>query len=101
MNAPEEASWTGWDEVLYGQRWIWPPPPGWAERELLQPTVVTDGGPWAEHNYPCPVCVERPAVRHLSVGAYGPCDECGSKGWRLAISSWDRLFRWATEWRSR
>ena len=53
-----------------------------AER-LLQPTVITDGGPWAEHDMPCAVCRVRPAVLNLNVGMFEPCWTCQEQGFRL------------------
>lgn len=49
--------------------------------EMLQPEIVTDGGPWAMHNMPCAVCVERKAILNLSIGVFEPCGECQSLGW--------------------
>lgn len=50
---------------------------------MLVPTIVTDGGPWAAHNMPCPVCYERKAVLWLHDGAFHPCDHCTADGWVL------------------
>lgn len=50
--------------------------------ELLKPTVVTDGGPWARHNMPCSVCGERHAILHLNTGVFEPCGECTRAGWK-------------------
>lgn len=50
---------------------------------LLRPTVVTDGGPWADHDMPCAVCRTRPAVLDLASGVFEPCWECQSDGWQL------------------
>jgi hypothetical protein len=50
--------------------------------DLLQPTVLTDGGPWATHNMPCPVCGQRPAVLELHDGRFHPCWDCQRAGWR-------------------
>jgi hypothetical protein len=46
-------------------------------------TIVSDGGPWALHDMPCPVCVEQKAVLDLNTGRFGPCGECQREGWRL------------------
>lgn len=50
---------------------------------LLMPTVVTDGGPWAAHNMPCPVCITRGAMLNLDDGVFHPCDRCRLSGWNL------------------
>jgi hypothetical protein len=50
---------------------------------ILSPVVYTDGGPWAQHNFPCPVCRGRRAVLDLSQGVFAPCWECQRSGWRL------------------
>lgn len=42
-----------------------------------------DGAPVAEHNFPCAVCQDLPAVLHLPTGIFHPCRLCQSVGWRL------------------
>lgn len=49
----------------------------------LDITLVSDGGPWAVHNMPCPVCLNRKAVVDLSLGGFGPCWPCRELGWDL------------------
>jgi hypothetical protein len=48
------------------------------------PVVVTDGGPWATHDYACMVCRREKAVIDLGTGIFGPCWQCQSEGWRIA-----------------
>ena len=50
---------------------------------LLRPTIVTDGGPWAEHDYPCPVHLDEPAVLHLDTGIFHPSWKADKEGWML------------------
>jgi len=64
----------------------------------LAPLVgVTDWGPWAQHNVPCPVCKERHAVVNLAGWVFGPCGECRREGWELRPPGrkrwWERLTR--------
>ena len=49
----------------------------------LHPKVVTDGGPWADHNMPCAVCWSRAAVLNLNDGVFEPCWECQRTGFKL------------------
>ena len=49
---------------------------------LLEPTIITDGGPWADHNMPCAVCRALPAVLALNSGRFEPCWTCQRAGWR-------------------
>jgi hypothetical protein len=49
----------------------------------LEVTVVTDGGPWAHHNMPCPVCQNNQAVLNMNTGVFGPCRDCEKKGWEI------------------
>ena len=51
--------------------------------QIHEPLVVTDGGPWAEHDYACPTCQVRKAVLFLNTGQFHPCDQCRSEGWEL------------------
>lgn len=43
--------------------------------------VKTDGGPWAEHNFPCPICHKESAVLQLDGWVFQPCWDCSGKGW--------------------
>lgn len=48
-----------------------------------EPVIVTDGGPWAEHDMACAVCHENKAVLFLNTGVFWPCDRCRARGWAL------------------
>jgi hypothetical protein len=71
----------------------------WSEDErpgLAEIRGVTDWGPWAQHNFPCPVCKERPAIVDLAGWIFGPCPQCSARGWELSCGRkrwWDRLTR--------
>lgn len=65
---------------------------------LAEIRAVTDWGPWAQHNFPCPVCKERVARVELSGWVFGPCWECATAGWKLELRPrrtrwWERLTR--------
>ncbi len=49
----------------------------------LEPTIITDGGPWAEHNMPCAVKQSEPAVLDLGTGIFMPSWEAQRDGWML------------------
>ena len=51
--------------------------------EAHKPVIVTDGGPWAEHDQLCAVCSEHKAVLDVATGIFFPCDPCFTAGWRL------------------
>lgn len=71
----------------------------WADSErpaLAEVRAVTDWGPWAQHNFPCPVCKERGARVDLAGWVFSPCDHCTVAGWELRIRHkrwWERLTR--------
>lgn len=44
--------------------------------------VVTDGGPWVEHNMPCPICREKHAIMQLWDGNFLPCWSCQKDGYK-------------------
>jgi hypothetical protein len=48
-----------------------------------QPTVASDGGPWAEHDMACAVCRKRNAVLILETGYFQPCWGCQTAGFYL------------------
>lgn len=50
-------------------------------------SVTTDGGPWATHNMPCPVCHTARAMMNLDGWIFQPCDECSEAGWELKLKS--------------
>lgn len=44
--------------------------------------IITDGGPWAEHNFPCPVYVQsRSAVYNLNTCVFEPSWTAQKDGW--------------------
>lgn len=62
--------------------------------DLHEPVIVTDGGPWAEHDMACAVCHQRKAVLELHSGNFQPCWSCQSQGWMITR----RRRRWWTDW---
>lgn len=61
------------------------------------------GSPMAEHNYPCPVCLDHPAVYNLSAGRHGsgtmsPCWECQGRGFHLLRLIPGSLISWFVKW---
>lgn len=62
--------------------------------ELLEPTIITDGGPWALHDMPCAVCLVKPAVYDLGNGTFQPCWNCQIYDWQLV----KRRKRWWKLW---
>ncbi len=70
----------------------------WAHAEkpgLARVRGVTDGGPWAQHNFPCPVCKERPARVDIAGWVFGPCSECRIAGWELGWAKPRPRKRWS------
>lgn len=58
---------------------------------MHEPQIVTDGGPWAFHDYACPVCHETKAILLLHKGVFMPCDQCQEDGWAiLRLPKWLR-----------
>lgn len=49
--------------------------------EIHEPVIVTDGGPWAEHDQACPVCRMNKAVLDFHYGIFQPCWQCQKIGW--------------------
>lgn len=43
--------------------------------KLFKPTIVTDGGPWVQHNMPC-LCLKNHAVYNMDKGRFEFCWEC-------------------------
>lgn len=67
-------------------------------QELVRPQVFTDGGPWATHNFPCPVCWEHKAMLNLAGWVAEPCRGCTEEGWALSYRKlhdpwWKRWLR--------
>lgn len=57
--------------------------------ELMKIEVITDGGPWATHNYPCPVYQDLHAIINLNSGVFTPSRKAESEGWRLIqVKGW-------------
>lgn len=56
--------------------------PGVTELTYEPVSVLTDGGPWAQHNFPCPVCKKAFAVMELDGWIFNPCRNCESN-WKL------------------
>jgi len=44
--------------------------------KIFKPTIITDGGPWADHDMPCPVCQKNSAVLQIWNKVFQPCWEC-------------------------
>jgi hypothetical protein len=65
---------------------------------LHDPVIVTDGGPWCEHDMACAICRRRKAVIDLESGIFQPCWGCQRAGWfllRHSPKSGARRRRWA------
>ena len=50
--------------------------------ELHKPVILTDGGPWAEHDHACSVCHVEKAVLRLDGYTFLPCWKCQEMGWQ-------------------
>ncbi len=51
-----------------------------------RPEILTDGGPWAEHDIACPVCwnyTDHGAVLDIGTAIGSPCDSCRAQGWEI------------------
>lgn len=61
--------------------------------KLSEIEIRTDSGPWAEHNYPCPIYWERPAVYNLGKGIFSPSWQAQKMGWQIVrVNGWFK--RW-------
>jgi hypothetical protein len=69
------------------------------ELPMHQVRIVTDGGPWAIHDMPCPVCQRFKAILVLETGHFGPCSFCAQEGYELVRRS-PALRRIRNFWRS-
>lgn len=58
-----------------------------------EPVIITDGGPWASHDFACPVCHNKHAVLDLNTGVFQPCWDCQTLGWLLTKRT-SKLTRW-------
>ena len=55
--------------------------------------VLTDGGPWAQHNMPCAKCGKNKAIMQLWDGTFQPCRSCQREGWKtVKIPKFLRVF---------
>lgn len=63
---------------------------GYWTTKVHDPVIKTDGGPWAEHDYACMVCLERHAMLDLNTGMFQPCWTCQTDGWKLTHHWWRR-----------
>jgi hypothetical protein len=57
---------------------------------IIEVTPETDGlakievdtdGMVTKHNFPCPICLHRPAVLMINKGTFSPCWHCQDEGW--------------------
>ena len=46
-----------------------------------EPTLVTDGGPWAEHDMACPVLSGEKAMYAVGTGVFMPSQKAQDAGW--------------------
>jgi hypothetical protein len=60
---------------------------------LHVPVILTDGGPWAEHDHACSVCAINSSVLNLNTGIFEPCWLCQGSGWRTTQLSRFALWR--------
>lgn len=66
--------------------------------DVRQPRIVTDGGPWAQHDQACAVYQDQKAVINLNRGIFEPSWAAQSDGWMLVKPP--RWLRWlAKRWR--
>jgi len=50
----------------------------------FKPTIITDGGPWANHNMPCAVMDQtEKAVLDLNSNVFQPSWKAQENGWHL------------------
>jgi hypothetical protein len=60
--------------------------------ELLKVSIETDGGPWAMHDYPCPVFQNAPAVFDMNANVFRPSWVAQERGWRTVRASGWKLW---------
>ena len=63
------------------------------ESKLAEIKIITDGGPWATHNMPCPICMKEKAILSLHNGQFQPCWKCQKTGYITL-----KLPQWLAEW---
>ena len=51
--------------------------------KLHEPQIFTDGGPWATHDYACPVFKNQHAVLDMNKGIFTPSWAAQKEGWKL------------------
>lgn len=63
--------------------------------DLFKPTIVFHG-PVADHNMPCAVCRQGPAVYDFGTDVFEPCWHCQRREWRTmkAVKPMHAFFRW-------
>ncbi len=61
--------------------------------QIHEPQIVTDGGPWAEHDYACPVYADQHAVLVLDDGVFRPSGAAQRDGWRL-VQARSKFHHW-------
>ncbi len=59
---------------------------------LAELQLETDGFV-VDHNFRCPVCLEKPAVYHNPTGHFEPCWDCRKQNWYL-IQIKSPVLRW-------
>ena len=65
--------------------------------QVMKIDIVTDGGPWAEHNYPCPVYTNCKAVLDLDKGIFQPSWIAQKHGYHIIhANTWIKrlIYKW-------
>lgn len=60
---------------------------------LAQIKIESDGGPWVNHNYPCPVIRDSHAVFNLNTGVFEPSWGAQRAGWHIVHAD-----TWIKKW---
>lgn len=61
--------------------------------DIHEPKILTDGGPWAMHDYACPILRDRHAVLRMNDGIFTPSWDAQKLGWRT-VRAQTPLQRW-------
>lgn len=61
--------------------------------KLAEIVIRTDGGPWVEHNMPCPIYGDEPAVYCMNTGIFKPSRAAQRDGYAVTKAD-SRLGRW-------
>lgn len=61
--------------------------------QLAKIEFISDGGPWCEHNMPCPIYGDQHAVYDMNTGIFLPCREAQRNGYVIAKAD-TRFGRW-------